>query len=90
MSMPKQNSDKNEDKYYKDTKAEAIRRAATAFKSVFAEELRTKRKGKLRKFALGSKATQQWLIDDKIMKSTASQVELLNQISRFDEKKYDD
>lgn len=63
--------------------------AADNFHSVFAQELRTRRRTKLRKLALSPLERQEWYIDEKLVKSGAAQLQLLNELSRFDLKDYD-
>lgn len=64
--------------------------AAMNFNALFAEELRTKRRSKLRKLALSPLQRQEWYIDEKLVKSNAAKVQLLNDLSKWDLKDYDD
>ncbi|KAG5493785.1 hypothetical protein JKF63_01617 [Porcisia hertigi] len=63
--------------------------ASVNHKTVFAEELRTRRRSKLRKLALSPLERQEWYIDEKLIKSNAARLELLNEISKWDLKDYD-
>lgn len=60
--------------------------ASAMFHTIFREELRKKRSHKkFRHMALSSSRDQQeWYIDEKLIKSEAAKVELMNQLARFD------
>ncbi|EPY29724.1 hypothetical protein AGDE_09887 [Angomonas deanei] len=66
-----------------------VTEAAAKFKSIFADELRTKRKAKIRKLALSPLQRQEWYIDEKLVRSEASKIEFMNELSRWDLKDYD-
>ncbi|CAC9535824.1 conserved hypothetical protein [Leishmania infantum JPCM5] len=68
---------------------EASHLASANFHTVFAQELRTRRRSKLRKLALSPLEQQEWYIDEKLVKSSAAKLELLNELSKWDLKDYD-
>jgi hypothetical protein len=68
---------------------EASAQAAMNFHTLFAQELRTRRRSKLRKLALSPLERQEWYIDEKLIKSSGARVELMNELSRWDLKDYD-
>ncbi|CBZ30155.1 conserved hypothetical protein [Leishmania mexicana MHOM/GT/2001/U1103] len=68
---------------------EASQLASANFHAVFAEELRTRRRSKLRKLALSPLERQEWYIDEKLVKSSAAKLELLKELSKWDLKDYD-
>ncbi|KAG5467698.1 hypothetical protein LSCM4_00776 [Leishmania orientalis] len=68
---------------------EASQLASESFRTVFAQELRTRRRSKLRKLALSPLERQEWYIDEKLVKSSAAKLELLNELSKWDLKDYD-
>ncbi|KPI87652.1 hypothetical protein ABL78_3250 [Leptomonas seymouri] len=69
--------------------AAASEQAAVGFHTLFAQELRTRRRSKLRKLALSPLEQQEWYIDDKLIRSSGARVELMNELSRWDLKDYD-
>ncbi|KAG5468106.1 hypothetical protein LSCM1_02076 [Leishmania martiniquensis] len=69
--------------------AEASKLASANFRTVFAQELRTRRRSKLRKLALSPLELQEWYIDEKLVRSSAAKLELLNELSKWDLKDYD-
>ncbi|KPA82000.1 putative mitochondrial hypothetical protein [Leptomonas pyrrhocoris] len=69
--------------------ASASAQAAVNFQTLFAQELRTRRRSKLRKLALSPLERQEWYIDEKLIKSSGARVELMNQLSKWDLKDYD-
>ncbi|CAG9581739.1 conserved hypothetical protein [Leishmania major strain Friedlin] len=68
---------------------EASQLASANFHAVFAQELRTRRRSKLRKLALSPLERQEWYIDEKLVKSSAAKLGLLNELSKWDLKDYD-
>ncbi|GET92107.1 hypothetical protein, conserved [Leishmania tarentolae] len=68
---------------------EASQLASANFHTVFAQELRTGRRSKLRKLALSPLERQEWYIDEKLVKSSAANLALLNELSKWDLKDYD-
>lgn len=60
--------------------------AAAMFKTVFREELKRRRRTskKFQRIAMSSSRDQQeWYIDEKLVKSEAAKIDLMNEISRF-------
>ncbi|KAI5686298.1 hypothetical protein MNV84_02846 [Leishmania braziliensis] len=68
---------------------DATQLASANFNAVFSQELRTRRRSKLRKLALSPLQRQEWYIDEKLVKSSAAKLELLNELSKWDLKDYD-
>lgn len=62
---------------------EQQRAAAAAYRSVFTNELRTRRRSKMRKLALDGLDKQEWFIDHKLVQSEAAKVEFMNQLTRW-------
>lgn len=69
--------------------ATASAKAVLNFHTLFAQELRTQRRSKLRKLALSPLERQEWYIDEKLIKSSGARVELMNELARWDLKDYD-
>lgn len=67
----------------------AAAHASMNFHTLFAQELRTRRRSKLRKLALSPLERQEWYIDEKLIKSSGARVELMNELSKWDLKDYD-
>ncbi|KEG09761.1 hypothetical protein DQ04_04701060 [Trypanosoma grayi] len=67
----------------------AVERNIVNYRSMFAAELKQKRGGRMRKMALQPLEKQEWYIDEKLVKSEAAKVDLLNELSRFDMQDWD-
>ncbi|SCU72565.1 methyltransferase domain containing protein, putative [Trypanosoma equiperdum] len=59
-----------------------------SFDKMFAKEMR-RRGGRMRKMALTPLEKQEWYIDEKLVKSEAAKVDLMNELSRFELKDFD-
>ncbi|CCW60477.1 unnamed protein product [Phytomonas sp. EM1] len=66
-----------------------LSKAVDRFRSVFSEELRTKRSSKLQKLAFSPLEQQEWYIDEKLVRSEASKVEFMNELTRWNFKDLD-
>ena len=59
----------------------AVNQAAEAnLSAVFGHELRTQRRTRARKLAFAAKANVEWYLDEKVAKSQAAKVEVLNEV----------
>ena len=57
--------------------------AQAAFSAAFSQEIKAQRRGKMRKMAMEPTSKRDWYLDEKVLKSHASQVSLLNELSRL-------
>nr|CCC93462.1 conserved hypothetical protein [Trypanosoma congolense IL3000] len=66
-----------------DSRGEASQESLRNTRNLFAKEMKKKRSGRLRKMALSPLEKQEWYIDEKLIKSEAAKIDLLNELSRF-------
>nr|CCC51208.1 conserved hypothetical protein, fragment [Trypanosoma vivax Y486] len=61
----------------------------SGYRSMYTRELKNKRSRKLRKISMSSLEKQEWYIDEKLVKSEAAKIDLINELSRFEMKDFD-
>jgi hypothetical protein len=59
--------------------------ASVRFASIFSADVKNQRRSKMRKLAFASKEKQEWYLDEKLVKSEAARVSVMNEvIKKFD------